>query len=366
MNVYLYNIANYSDPRLRDAIFEGLKASLPPDFSGKRVLIKPNVLSASHPDDAVTTHPEVVGAVIAFFKSRDCEVRVGDSPAVDSPARAYQKTGLAEVCMREGATLVAFKKMRSFTGADALVVKRFQLTTHLDWAEFIVSVPKLKNHVQMYYTGALKNMFGLITGLEKSKYHLRFTDRKNFASMIVDLNTIVKPGCAVIDAVQAMEGDGPRSGSPVYTGFVGVSTDPLALDCACARYIGYDPLKIPILNDSLKRPSFYINGLDDVSVKGDFSNESRFLDFKRVEYVRDIAFLRNRLPASIYSFVRNLFIPHPVFKHKKCRLCLKCAQICSAEALMVSEGKIVIDRNLCILCFCCHEVCPYGAISLKK
>src|SRR3990167_3652862 len=65
-----------------------------------RVLIKPNLLSARRPEEAVTTHPEFVRAVIRMLKERNCNISVGDSPSgygsnlVDN---IYEVTGIKSV-----------------------------------------------------------------------------------------------------------------------------------------------------------------------------------------------------------------------------------------------------------------------------
>lgn len=53
-----------------------------PEVTGKKVLLKPNILTDSDPSKAIVTHPVVVEAMIRFLQSRGAEVAVGDSPAV--------------------------------------------------------------------------------------------------------------------------------------------------------------------------------------------------------------------------------------------------------------------------------------------
>jgi len=63
------------------------------------------------------------------------------------------------------------------------------------------------------YSGAVKNMFGIIPGSYKSEYHLRFDDTRDFADLLIDIYSFSKPVLTVMDAVIGMEGYGPTSRS---------------------------------------------------------------------------------------------------------------------------------------------------------
>jgi len=47
-----------------------------------KVLVKPNLLLAREPEFGITTHPEVVRAVVRILKENSCQVFVGDGPSV--------------------------------------------------------------------------------------------------------------------------------------------------------------------------------------------------------------------------------------------------------------------------------------------
>jgi uncharacterized protein (DUF362 family) len=60
----------------------------------------------------------------------------------------------------------------------------------------------------------------------------------------------VRPHFTIVDAVTAMEGDGPIMGTPRHLGFVAMGQDLVAVDATCARVIGLDPGKMPYLADA--------------------------------------------------------------------------------------------------------------------
>jgi indolepyruvate ferredoxin oxidoreductase alpha subunit len=47
----------------------------------------------------------------------------------------------------------------------------------------------------------------------------------------------------------------------------------------------------------------------------------------------------------------------------KCTDCMVCIKLLGCPALVVEEGKVRIDENLCAACGLCVSVCPYNAIE---
>ena len=90
------------------ASFGGWGALVKP---GQKVLVKPNLLLDATPEQAITTHPELVRQVVRGLKAAGAIVQVGDSPAgAMNLDLVWQKTGLAEVCASEQVPLLAFER----------------------------------------------------------------------------------------------------------------------------------------------------------------------------------------------------------------------------------------------------------------
>ena len=210
-----------------------------PDVKGKSVLLKPNILSGSLPEKAVTTHPEVVRAVIRLlFKKGASRIMTGDSPGIGSADAAGRKCGIKKVVEEEGAEWVVFNESYLLKNPDGKKQKQFYPALQLSQADILISLPKMKTHEMMYYTGAIKNLFGLIPGLKKSRFHFNFPEKEDFAAMIVDLLSTVKPSYAIMDGIVAMEGPGPGSGYPKSLGLLAGSSNLLALDLVYGRDYG--------------------------------------------------------------------------------------------------------------------------------
>ena len=114
-------------------------------------------------------------------------------------------------------------------------MKRLRLIEPVFNTDVVVVVSKMKTHLFTYMTGAAKNAFGLVPGMEKPTFHARLQEPDEFARMIVDVNEFVKPSLEIMDAVEAMEGDGPMSGTPRHVGAVLASGSYSALDVVASR-----------------------------------------------------------------------------------------------------------------------------------
>src|SRR5674476_1142633 len=72
----------YELHEIYDLISDIYKKTDGPDVRGKKVLVKPNILTDYDPAKCISTNPVVVQAIIRFLQSNGATVMVGDSPAV--------------------------------------------------------------------------------------------------------------------------------------------------------------------------------------------------------------------------------------------------------------------------------------------
>ncbi|OHD57496.1 MAG: hypothetical protein A2Y33_05875 [Spirochaetes bacterium GWF1_51_8] len=340
------------------------------EFKGKKVLLKPNILFPVGPERPLTTNPVFAGEAARHFLEAGAYVYVGDSPGVHPSHTAGRASGIMQAVLDAGAHWVDFHKGVELPNPDGRMVKRFLIADIIQAVDAVVSLPKLKTHGMMYYTGGMKNLYGMIPGLNKAQLHVRFPERENFAAMIVDLNLLLKPAMCIMDGVVAMEGPGPSNGYPRNTGVILASKNILALDITACRIINYKPEHIPILADALTR-KYWLTSPDEITVKGETVESVFVKDFKHVKIVHDAGFIKKSLPW-LFNFINKLIVPKPRFLHDKCIRCGECIKICKSNALVFkhdpksSRGKKVeVDYRKCIRCYCCHEICPADAIRLK-
>jgi uncharacterized protein (DUF362 family) len=210
--------ATYSDPGMETLLapLGGMERFVK---KKEKVLLKVNLLSSKGPEKAVTTHPEFVRAVAKAVREAGGEPYIGDSPGGTFSKRnltkAYRSSGLENLSEEEEIPLnfnTGVKKM------DIPEAKRLQKSPICDYvlnADKVIALPKLKTHSFQYLTLACKIMYGVVPGLTKAKYHAQFPRKVNFADMMLDILTIVKPQLYIMDGILAMQGQGPGSGDPV-------------------------------------------------------------------------------------------------------------------------------------------------------
>ena len=132
--------------------------------SGQTVLLKPNLLQAASPEKAVTTHPAVVRAMIDLCREAGARVWVGDNPGVGDPAAIARKSGILAAVAGGGGEWIDLTATRVFEAPENRVGRRIELPGALDRVDVLITLPKLKTHGQLTFTGAVKNQFGLVPG----------------------------------------------------------------------------------------------------------------------------------------------------------------------------------------------------------
>ena len=321
------------------------------------VLIKPNLLSAREPDEAVCTHPEIVRAAIRLVKKAGAQPQVGDSPGSFFTTRdvdfVYEKTGIKRIVEEEGAELVRFDKSRIINGYPIAEVALN--------ASFIISLPKLKTHVLTVMTGAVKNTFGLIPGLFKVECHRNKPKPKNFVRVLLDIFDIIKPGLSIMDGVLAMEGDGPAAGKVRSLGLILASSDAVSLDRVVSELVGLPSYKDIIVNEARQRGAGEAD-INKIEIKGETIENAKVGNFRLPKTAHRINLLPDFL-TDIFTWVVDF---RPIINEELCKKCGICRDSCPVNAITINKETSRIYDNLCIKCFCCHEVCPYKSISIKK
>lgn len=132
---------------------------------GDKVLIKPNMLQGKSPDEAITTHPSVVEAVVNMVKDAGAIPMIGDSPG--GPARGMESfwdvTGFLDVSERTNAKLVNFEKTGSYERTRNNI--DYRIAKKVIDADLVINLPKIKTHGITIFTCAVKNMYGVVPGL---------------------------------------------------------------------------------------------------------------------------------------------------------------------------------------------------------
>jgi uncharacterized protein (DUF362 family)/Pyruvate/2-oxoacid:ferredoxin oxidoreductase delta subunit len=338
-----------------------------------RVLLKPNLLSASRmPDDHVNTHPAVVQAVAeVLVNDFRCKLAIGDSCGTmgdGSTSRAIKNSGVEDVARLVGADVynVDSQARRMVDIPNARVLKKVPLPANLDQFDLIVSLPKFKTHMLTLLTGAVKNMLGLVPAEAKKEVHVQAPRPDEFAVALCDLYTAVKPQAAIIDGIIAMEGAGPANGKLRHLEMLAASCDPVALDSFCALVAGIEPLNVPLLAECHQR-GVGVAASADLRVRGEDADAFALPDFARPPTYANSLGAKLVPRWMVQQVLRSFGFRYAHIDQEKCKRCGECARNCPNQAITIDHatGRYSVNRQACISCFCCAEVCPHDAISVR-
>lgn len=365
--VSLRKIQNYQSGALRQALIQtlsllgGLENIIRP---GSRIFVKINHLSPpSRPEEAIVTHPAFTREVLLLLKEIGCAITVGDD--IQSKQKdGFLISGYRELCNNLGIRLVNLKEIgfRRIDCEGEVLEKAYISPLVLD-ADFIINLPKLKTHSFTMFTGAVKNMYGIIPHGLRSSFHRQFFKNELFSQMLVDIYSCALPHLNIMDAIVTMEGEGPSAGRPKKVDLILASLDAVALDAVASKITGLDPLQVLTTKFADER-ELGIGLLEKIEILGEKIQEVRIKDFRQSSIA--IGLIQKKLPAFLHAFVQDQLILMPEIIRKRCTACWECVDICPTCAAYQQDNVAKIDRSLCIHCMCCHEVCRFQAVKLKQ
>lgn len=332
---------------------------------GMLVALKPNLVLKKSAEAAATTHPCIIEALGQIIKDAGAKAVLTESPGgpflKGRLKSIYDGTGMTEACENAGIILNMDTEQVNIKNEEGLFLKNVTVMKAVMDADMIINLPKLKTHGQMVYTGAVKNMFGIVPGVIKAEHHFRMPDYDDFANSLIDIFISRKPVLNIMDAIDAMEGHGPSAGQARRLGMLLVSTDAFMLDYFACCVINLDYTDVPILAQAAKR-GLYLPGLTEDEKKDKDKFFCADFDIPSRDNPRLIDF-SDHTPSGRFL---KLLKPKPVFRHDRCVLCGECVRSCPANVLTVEKKKIHVDLDGCIRCYCCQELCPKRAVDIKR
>lgn len=363
---------SYDEEKVYNAISKGIELIGGIDSlinKEEKILVKPNLLSSSAPNKAITTNPSVFEAVLRYLRENEYEnITYGDSPAgVSNMQEVVKVTGLKQRADKYNVQLGDFDNYQTINNPNGLVAKKFTLCKGVVDAQAIISISKMKTHALENITGAVKNQYGCIFSNRKSLGHAKYPNSNIFAKMLVDLNLYLKPRLYIMDGIIAMEGNGPASGDPVLMKTILISKDPVALDSVFARLVYLKPEYVPtiVYGDKYKLGTKNFDEIDVITPDGILTIDDIVNKYGNPNFVV------NRKKRGFWS-LKELFhrrkekTHRPVVDLSLCIGCGKCEGVCPVKAVTSGSGnKATYDYSKCIRCYCCQEVCPAKAISRK-
>ena len=209
-----------------------------------RVLIKPNLTAEENLwGKGILTGPIFMQALVEEVQeARPAEVIVAEAIAVGlDTKKAFAANGYKEMARATGARLLdlydgEFEEIKTPEGG---LLKSVRVSGEVLRADFFINAPVLKTHFASTLSAAMKNLKGTTTYEEKKRFHYLGLNKA-----VAELNAVLKPHLIVVDALIAMEGDGPVAGTPAGLNVLLAGTDAVAVDTVAARIMDIDPSEV--------------------------------------------------------------------------------------------------------------------------
>ena len=374
--VALVPLGSYDQPLVDEAVRQGVELLggigrfVKPE---ERILLKPNLLSRAQPQKAITTHPAVFAAVAKLLRDEGyAHLSYGDSPGspTTSPEKAADTCGITAAAEQYGIEPADFATGSLVPFPKGNVAKSFYLCKGAQEADAIINICKMKTHALERITGAVKNIYGCVCGVNKATGHATYPNENIFADMLCDMHRCLPMRLHVMDGVVAMEGNGPASGTPTSMNVLLFSADPVALDSVFAALVHLDPVSVPTCLSGEKYGVGVMSHerIEVVTPDGPMTMKQAQERWGKPEF--DV--FRGKLKTgrlfkimSLFPFLEN----RPKVDKVKCVACGVCEEACPVEGKAVHSGsgkKAVYDYKKCIRCYCCQEMCPAKAIELHR
>ncbi|MDR1540638.1 MAG: DUF362 domain-containing protein [Clostridiales bacterium] len=234
---------NYSS-NIKQATLEALENSNLKSLisPGMKVSLKPNLVLGKPASSGATTHPEIAEALISYLRDhgvRDIEI-IESSWVGDDTKRAFRVCGYEALGKKAKVPLFDLKDdkcVKLSAGEYDFEVCKKALDT-----DFLINIPVLKAHCQTLMTCCLKNMKGVISDMEKRRFHAMGLHRP-----IAFLNKAISSSFSIIDGIC---GDltFEEGGTPVARNMIIAAEDSVAADSYCAALMGFSVEDIEYLS----------------------------------------------------------------------------------------------------------------------
>jgi Uncharacterized conserved protein len=210
---------------------------------GASVVIKPNFSVIRSPEEAATTNPQLVAAVVKeCLKAGAKEVKVIDYPFM-SPI-CLTKSGIKDAVEKAGGKAYTINSEDNYKEVNmgGVVLKEVLYSKDVLEADVLINMPILKHHHVTRVTMGLKNMMGLV-------YDRDYFHRSDLNQGIAELTAFRKPDLIIMDAIRGIIENGPIGPGEIKAwNQVIFGVDPLAVDTYAADLFGVNPSELPILS----------------------------------------------------------------------------------------------------------------------
>lgn len=147
---------------------------------GDKVMIKPNMIYATKPEEAETTHPAVVTAMVKLCKEAGASVKLGEQTGWHcDPELSFIVTGIKDAALAAGAQEVVNWDTDEYVTVpvpNPRSYARVMLPKSLMDADVIIHIPKMKTNAVQVATLGIKGWIGALHNSMRTFIHKNALD----------------------------------------------------------------------------------------------------------------------------------------------------------------------------------------------
>ncbi|MFW6230100.1 MAG: DUF362 domain-containing protein, partial [Halanaerobium sp.] len=229
------------------SVLEEIRTDIEKSIKGKKsIVIKPDLTSAYKQN--VSIHLDTLKTLLDFLTSiTNQKITIAGSARIGSTEEAFENFNYYELENDYNVKLVDLYKEKKckqieIYSRDLNPVKTKVPEIILD-SDFLISVSGLKTDDSVIASMGIKNMAGSLVSRP-----LNHNGYKAINLSIAKLMDLTPPDLSIIDAFEAIEGEGPTKGDSVNMKLALAGLDFLSVDTIGANIMGFNPYKIGYLN----------------------------------------------------------------------------------------------------------------------
>ena len=262
------SVAHYrSSPQTPDAIAEEARRLTEEAISGLGgmgrfvnkgdvVWVKPNIGWNRVPEQAATTNPDVVAAIVSLCRQAGAKRVIVSDNSCNPSVACFARSGIQQAALKAGADcfLMDDRKFRK-TPLNGKALPAWELYGDVLAINKFINVPIVKHHSLCKATLGMKNLMG-VAGGQRNRFH------QDLNNTLADLASFIRPTLVVMDAIRMLTANGPVGGNLADVkrrDTVAAGTDQVAIDAFGATLLGYRPQDIGYVAEANMRGLGTIN-----------------------------------------------------------------------------------------------------------
>jgi uncharacterized protein (DUF362 family) len=210
---------------------------------GETVAIKPNVAWDRTPAQAANTNPIVVATLVSLCLNAGAKQVIVTDNTCNDAKRCFTRSGIWKATEDAGGKIILPDDHRFDLLDLGGVLGTIPVLMPAVEVDRLINVAIAKHHGLAKFTGAMKNLYGIIGG-RRNRHHQQIDDS------ICDLAAAFPATLSLVDATRVLLRNGPQGGDLNDTRLVGqviASIDPVAADAYACTLIDLSPKDLPYL-----------------------------------------------------------------------------------------------------------------------